>query len=304
MRIELRFPVGEKALLPVVSYLEATKESVSSVPERGLRHPLSAYNVSAGSAIFALSDVVSQIEKLSPLVTEAAADAVTSCAGLKAATTRFLQAYDEHLDACQNVLCAYIDESGKKNRSKALREFKETLGSYGKHISVQANHIKHRQCTVRLMSLYAPPIVVPAYYVEGVVDTDAIGPDPVIHGNSNTAFSYAREIRLAVCGLFYISRCVLSTLERYVGHVTWNSVSETDGLMSLVERVSYLPIHMLPDEYSKPRAYVAREGHNFHISYGQVKQRIPYGTVRFKVAFQGDGVTRSFKMPYFGTEKD
>lgn len=297
MRIEIKIERGRPIQLSASVALDATRDIVKGIPEEGLRHPLGIYNVSVGALIAAAAQLLDELDWTSPLIGEEAADRVLNSARIRNATKSLLLANGEHLDACEKVLkCYFSSENGKY--AKARRELRSNLAWYDRHIRTQANHIKHRHSQVRNLCLYNFDVACPAYFIESSTGAEAVGPDPLVHGSGNSAFSYARQLKIILCGLFYVSRTlsVIISGGKYAGE---GGAVDTPGLAGLIERIAEFPCFMLPDEYGQPYPEVRLLGDHFMISFGRLKSgRPPYGQVNFKTAFGGDGVTRSFQLPY------
>lgn len=298
VRIELELCRDLPVQLPAAAKLRAIKDQVQALPDEGLRHPLGIYNVSVQTVVAAASHLLDELEKTFPLVGEEAADRVLRAEGLRQATRQFLLANAEHVDACEKILKCYFASKGDAEYAKAKRELRSNLAWYGRHVMTQANHLKHRQAQVRSLSLYTDQLAAPGYFVESQIAPDVVGPDPIVHDGKNAGFSYSRQLRVFICGLFYVSRTLSVFLSgRKPDEVSSNS--ETPGLGGLIERIASFPDFMFPDEYGQPYAGVHSSKNNFVISYGLKKSVAPpYSRAQFKMGLGGDGVTRSFQVPY------
>jgi hypothetical protein len=298
VRLQITIDRGLPVQLPAVAILEATKDSVHGLPQEGLRHPLGTYNVSVATVVDAATQVLNELEKTFPLVGEPAADRVLESDGLRHATRQLLLTNGEHIDACEKVLKCYFASDGNKY-AKVTRDLRANLSWYGRHVLTQANHLKHRHSQVRTLCLYNDQLAVPSYFVESSIGSEAVGPDPKVHGPNNSAFSYSRQLQIFLCGLFYVSRTLSTILSSTTASRASASGSETRGLSGLIERISSFPSTLLPDEYGEPRAEVHCSQGHYVLSYSEGKpKKPPYQLVQFKTTFGGDGVTRSFQVPY------
>lgn len=299
MKLEIKHCKQDPIILPASEYLEATKEEITGVPEEGIRHPLATYNVSVTAVISSIKELLEDLERAFPLVGNHGSDRVLAIDTLKNTTKQFLLAMGEHVDACEKIIYCYLRVSEKGKVKKAKDMLRNNLGWYEKHVMTQANHIKHRHAQVRNLCMHNLEHAVPGYFLESAVGPQAVGPDPHVHGKENTAFSYAREIRLAICGIFYISRSLTSVLQSHCGRIKSCEAKANTELMALIERVTSFPQVMLPDEYKRKLPVVENRANYVLISFGATPApKIPYKNVTFKTQTTSDGVSNSFQMPY------
>ncbi|WP_417707433.1 hypothetical protein [Rheinheimera aquimaris] len=299
MKLEIKHPKQEPIRLPASEYLEATKEEITGVPEEGIRHPLATYNISVLAVISTIKDLLEDLERAFPLEGKQGSDRVLAINTLKNKTKQFILAMGEHIDACEKVIYCYLRTSEKGKVKKAKDMLRKNLGWYEKHVMTQANHIKHRHSQIRNLCMHNLEHAVPGYFIESAIGPKAVGPDPHIHGNQNTAFSYAREIRLAICGVFYISRSLTSVLQIHYGRMTSNEAKENKELMALIERVANLPKVMLPDEYKLKLPVIESRENYLLISFGaSTTPKIPYQSVTFTTLTTTDGDSNAYQMPY------
>lgn len=303
MHLEIKHHRDTPILLPASAYLEATKDQVSGNHEQGIRHPVATYNVSVQSVISSANELMSDLEMGYPLIGDHDAERILSVETLRGRTKQLILAMGEHVDACEKVIgCYFLGDQKKLKRAKD--SFRDNLGWYERHVMAQANHIKHRHAQVRSIAMSDPRSAVPGYYIESAIGDGAVGPDPIVHSKENSAFSYAREIRLLVCGLFYISRSLASILRRHAGEPPPFEAKEANGLVELINRISRYPAEMFPDEYKKKLPVVEVATNYVHISFGHVKTpRLPYGNVQFRTKTEGDGVSRTFQIPYLNMNR-
>lgn len=303
MRLEIKHPIDKPFGVPASDYLEATKLNVSAIPEKGLRHPLGMYNVSLASVISSAFELLDDLDKAGQLVGKSASDRVLAVPTLANTTKQFLLSNAEHVDACEKVVSAYLPSKDKPRLKKAKEVLRGNLGWYEKHVMAQANHIKHRHAQVRNLCLYTNALAVPGYFIEGAIGPEAVGPDPQIH-TGNTAFSYARELRVFVCGLIYVSRSLHSVLQTYVGRAPLAEPKETPRLRDLVVRISRFSSVMFPDEYGRTYPVVECGSQNIKVSFGGSRTpRMPYNQIGFQTITAADGATRSFQIPYMDAGK-
>lgn len=297
MRIEVKINKSLPIQLPAATFLYETRDQVQGIPKDGLRHPLGTYNVSVNSLVSSALALVTEIDRLLQLPLQDTAKETIRSPLLIATTKQFLLAMGEHIDACEKIIRCYLLPSGGNAYSKARRQFRTNLGWYERHVMTQANHIKHRHSPVRALCLYNNQIAVPGYFIESPVSDDSVGPDKLVHGDKNTAFSYNRQLRISINGLFFISRTLTNLLQPKAS--TNSKDSENDSVRQLLNRIATLPTTLFPDEYGQPYAELLEKNDYFQLSYGRGRPpRMPYDLVSFQTAIGGDGVTRSFQIPY------
>ena len=297
MRIEVKINKSLPIQLPAATFLYEKRDQVQGIPKDGLRHPFGTYNVSVNSVVSSALALVTEIDRLLQFSAQDTAREAIRSSLLIATTKQFLLAMGEHVDACEKILKCYLLPAGGNAYNKACRQFRTNLGWYERHVMAQANHIKHRHSQVRALCLYSNQIAVPGYFIESPVNDDAVGPDKLIHGGKNTAFSYNRQLRTSINGLFFISRTLTNLLQTKTS--TNSKDSENDSVRSLLNKIAALPTTLFPDEYDQLYAELLEKNDHFQLSYGRGRPpRMPYNLVNFQTALGGDGVTRSFQIPY------
>lgn len=223
--------------------------------------------------------------------------------GIRKATDHFIDAQAEFYDTCLSCIKSLFP-SEDKNSDKEIRLFRDITKQYSKHIMPQANHIKHRQSKVNNIVQSCGDVVIPGYFIESAIPSIGIGPDPIIHkkhDNQFTAFSYTREIRLAIIGLIHTSQALSSRVEKIRDLKPSTDYTDNTKLKELVRKVSNLPPYVYDDETSKELPLISIDANMLSVKYG-VNQRkeqksLIWSTVSFM--FEVDPVTRTMVLPYF-----
>jgi hypothetical protein len=299
MRLQLKIDPSTAFQLPAAAFLVATKDDAQGLPNEGLRHPLGIYNVSAANAISATLNVIAELDIVFQMEGKTASEYVVKEDRLRQLTKTLLLANGDHIDACEKVLKCYAQNDNGKVFRKIKDNFRSSLSPYEKHVMVQANHLKHRHSQIRSICLYTDSLVVPGYFVESSINSETVGPDPLIHGSSNTAFSYSRQLRLSVCGLLFVSRSLTALLSELSPKAPRGALAHDVNLMAMIERVAQLPEAMLPDEYAQEYPLVRKGAERIYVNYGGArKPKMLYNVIQVSTGFSGDGVTRSFQLPY------
>jgi hypothetical protein len=142
------------------------------------------------------------------------------------------------------------------------------------------------------------------------VVSGGLGPVAAVHPGENSAFSYNRDIAFHLCSVFAIGARLANSLygvdRRLVASQSPKVVGVRDSDWSrAILKTSELPSEFFPDEVSKPVPKVQTVAGKVFIEYPAGRHRIsgpPPGS-EVRLHFGGDGVTRSFKLPYFGEER-
>lgn len=268
----------------------------------GVRHPLAAYNTS-------LAHVSRRILKtLDALVAARAAppSSDTNQRGweeaLLEATDHMLDSLMEHLDDCGDIIRSFFPNAESKQYRTVFGEYKRSVEPYRKHIGNVVNYIKHNQGRLRLINVTWPADRCFGYFVEGPDDKGALGPAPSIHKPSNTAFSYNRDIPFHLCNVFSVGARLASALrsidKRIVSSQPGMASPETD-LAKALRGASALPRIYFVDEIKKDVPLIRLHGDGLAIEYPSVKKaRSPPNGSRISGSFEGDGFTRTFRLPY------
>lgn len=128
-----------------------------------------------------------------------------------------------------------------------------------------------------------------------------------MHPN-NTAFSLNRDLRYHFCNLYAVGEALRQALV-YATRTDYgitlppdSVVAESTSLGELAERLSSLPFWFFPDEAAKPTPVVSlnRVGADRSIEVEETRTVVPFVMRTFygQATFKGDGVTRSWRVPY------
>lgn len=282
--------------------------------ERGLRHPLGIYNFTLEEVITKINTLLDAIETAKTNSAHGFRDGKTWDEELLDSADHMLDSIMQHLDSFKSIICCFYPESDSKKLQKTLRSLTEDIREYRDHVAQIVNLIKHNQRKLSAIMFYGPGILELGYYVEGVLPGGAIGPDPKIHTNSNVAISFNRDIPFHLCNIYYCSAALSTTIHKICGATPAISQEDSkyqENLEKLLKRASELPMVYFPDEISKPTPMVrAKQKNNsehldalLEMPSRKTKAKAVTQPCRIKVSFKGDGVSRSFKMPYFGTDQ-
>ncbi|MCK9366003.1 MAG: hypothetical protein M0P72_02500 [Metallibacterium scheffleri] len=268
----------------------------------GVRHPLAAYNIS-------IAHVSRRILKTLDALTEAHAASQSAQTNhevwkesLLEATDHMLDSLMEHMDDCGGIIRSFFPDAESKQYRDVYDKYKRSVEPYRKYIGNIVNYIKHNQGRLRLISVKWPAGVCIGYYVEGPDGEGILGPAPSIHKPSNTAFSYNRDIPFHLCNVFSVGARLATALhsinKRIVSPQPGSAGPETN-LTKVLRRASELKRDYLFDEVNKDVPLIRLHGDGLEIEYPSAKKAVsPPNGSRISGSFEGDGVSRSFRLPY------
>lgn len=270
------------------------------------RHPFGAYNVSLSSVArrgLQLAEVLKNVDRTTMFLRTS--NSKWESAVLEA-TDHFLDSLLEHLDDCKGVLRSFFPDTDSRDFKRVLAGFKAAVEPYRNHIGNIDNHLKHNQGRLRAISFQWPGNACLGYFVEGVVAPDTVGPSPQVHPDSNSAFSFNRNIPFHISGVFFVGAALATQLHVVDRRLTLLPASKLDSAAPddwtrLIEEVANLPDMYFPGEAKSgiPRIrWSARAGGS--IEYPSSRRRMPEppNPSRVTVSYHGDGATNSFKIPY------
>ncbi len=167
-----------------------------------------------------------------------------------------LDALMEHMDDCNNVLLAFVPPEVKLSRRREFKAYQSDIAEYRKHIGLVVNYIKHQQGRIRPCIAWHERTYLPGYYVEGPDREGVLGPSECIHTNGNTAFSFMRDVRYHLVGIYSVSASLSKAIRDLAGCSGDFSHQKPrqgkDGLTTAVLRVAKYPPVVFEDEVDKP----------------------------------------------------
>ena len=257
-----RLPKGKTQYLPqAMAILEALREMPLSHFGRGRRHPIDIYAT-------VLRDVLSNLDDLLDLV-EVGRQEQPYLPGnqpnnwSKKLIRQLDHAADstvQFFDACRAIILCCFDINDERRFKKVVRRFNTTVRPHTDRISTIVNLVKHNQRTLNLVYFHNPGVFVPGYFVEGVLEPEVVGPDPIVHAGANTAISLYREIPSLVCAIYFVSACMANEVSAATGvrPAEEFEVSEKleEALLSVLKKSSLLPLEFFPDEIKMPLPFI------------------------------------------------
>jgi hypothetical protein len=310
----------------VYNCLSSLPDSVLQYKDHGLRHPLGIYNISLGRITRAFQDVLDENDKVYRALIKDDGSIDIDIKVLLKSQQELLESFLAHIDDGYQILKSlhpasrleksipFADRWLEQAKHPTVGNFKHLVKSYRDTFATIVNRIKHEHGRLRIVSmrnmlrLEDPYQRIIGYFVEGIDKKGIVGPDPKIHG-SNRAISLHRDLRYHFVYLYVVDYFLMNAII--------NAISSTYGIQllsttyidipsiemkTIAERISRLPFLFFFDEVSKPTPTVS-----ISESDGDVELSIDNSSpiralfmvkVRVNVQYSGDGVTRSWKLPY------
>jgi hypothetical protein len=298
MKLTVSIPTAEAYRpLPASVYLADFRSIEFNNAELGLRHPVGIYNVSIGAVAAAFKDAIDAAIEYR--------DAERDSANEKACAAKLVQSLDhlldattEHFDGAKSIVRVMFDEKGDKSWKKALADLNSLVKTARDFPARQANEIKHKQARIRLIRADAPAIAVVGYFIDGVDADGAVGPSPYVH-RGNTAFSLGRAFRTLACGTYFLSRALLTLLSGKPPSPKTLAEAGLGQLAPVFEQLLGMDRWVFWDE---PRfcPAIVRRGESIVIDTNAGGWIVPPAGTRINFIHAGDGVTRTFRVPYMG----
>ena len=271
------------------------------------RHPCAAYNISLTAIASRTAKVIEELEDLIRRVLAGNSPESLGDDNLLEAMDHLLDALMEHMDVCCKILRCFVAPQDDKKFQKVLTQFRKSIEPYRDHIGTLDNYIKHNQGKLRSVCFTWGTGATLGYFVEGPVSGGALGPVGKIHKDENTAFSFNRDLPFHICNVYAVSSRLAYSLKTINSSLIpmppSSSVNVRDAAWSkAIKMTAGLPPIFFPDEVHKPIPRVRVSHHKVYIEYPANRPRPvgPLSPSKISILFAGDGVTRSFKMPYFG----
>ena len=293
---------------PAVETLSLELTSPSYHLEYQLRHPFGIYNVSLNRVLSSFEDLSTGLAAINERDLLSNKGNPKWDANLLHSLEKLLYALMEHMDDCENILRCFFPPGTKINKEISIKAYQSSVDSYRTHIGKVVNHLKHKQGRLYSIGMFIGDIPHLGYFVEGTSEDGSLGPAPNIHARGSTAFSYARDIRYHLYNLYYVSAKLSEAVETiaspFANKVAYEIGDNNTNLEKILSHVAELPMVVFPDEIQKDFPFVAVDHVDETIIFTTSMKRHPHGLrtgpspTRFVAFFKGDGVTRSFRIPY------
>jgi hypothetical protein len=272
----------------------------------GVRHPFAAYNVSLMAVARRILNVLEALSKTQLEACFLDNKSPNWEVPLLESTDHMLDALMEHLDDCGGIIRSFFPSSEDRRFKKILTEYKNSVEPYRKHIGRIVNYIKHNQGRLRSVSFSWSGGSSLGYFVEGPISGGGLGPVAEIHPTENTAFSFYRDIPFHICNVFAVGARLATALHLIdksivLADISAGTETQKTDWAKVLAMASDLPRTYFPDEIYKHIPFIQVKDKRALVEYpsSRVKVHGPPPGSRISVSYHGDGVTCTFKVPYF-----
>lgn len=273
-----------------------------------LRHPFGIYNVSLGNVFASFENLLIELTFASKQDLQSNKSDTKWSEDLLRNLEKLLYALMEHMDDCENIIKCFFTPGTKLNQETSYKNYQSSVSFYRTHIGKVVNHLKHNQGRLRSFGMIIDNIPHLGYFVEGLSDDGSIGPAPHIHSGGDTAFSYARDIRFHLYYLYFVSVKLSEAINAIVNpdkdRIAYQTGDKNTNLESTLQKIAQLPMAVFLDESQKDFPLVTIENIQGDTKFGIELKKYPHGIrtppprTLYVTLYKGDGVSRSFRMPY------
>lgn len=273
-----------------------------------LRHPFGIYNISLANVFASFEKLLGDLDFASKQDLQSKNSDTKWSDDLLRSLEKLLYALMEHMDDCDNIIKCFYPPGTKLNQEPSYKNYQSAIYNYRTHIGKVVNYLKHNQGRLRSFGMIIDNIPYLGYFVEGLSDDGSIGPAPHIHSGGATAFSYARDIRFHLFYLYFVSKqlseAIIVIANPDKEKIAYQTEDKNTTVESILEKITQLPMIVFTDEVQKDFPLVKVEAmQNDKIFSAELKKH-PHGIqtppprTLYVTLYKGDGVSRSFRMPY------
>lgn len=302
----MRITVGDgrpSGFLPP-AYVYLAEIEMRKPASKPTRPALGIYNVSVGRLQEALEEAADAHQDLNRHGSALANDK----------TLRLMDPILRSWDSLLAAAAAHTDDIrqlagraiGGENPWKAAlgRRFDSLTASYDDWVGRVANHIKHSHGRLRPVLFYTSTSAFPGYFVEGVNEHGAVGPEPTIHRHGYEALSFARDFRLHLVWMYLLSEALADVLRGLGAEPSRNS-TDPKRFIDLLEIGNAAKGPFFPGEERLPVPKVefqlgdeARVCEIGYVDDGSARSIRRGKGLRITARWHGDGATDSFRPSY------
>jgi len=321
-----------------LNYFGNIPDSYYFINQHSRRAPLGIYNVSFEQLVADFSNLLDEYFKTREFINEHV-DKLPSgegyYEGLLKAQKDLIHSLQAHVDDCYAILASLIDPTtlpvkvGKTKLANirftdrwldligfpTLDKFKKSISEYrDNYLAHLVNGLKHRQNRLRGIFFYNANEVRLGYYLEEPDPDGVPGPSFQLHEDGNSAFSFARDILFNLYHVYYLSEMLVDAFSRALQHyhsftLNHQKVSfENDKWLDVLRHTLRIQPQVFPHEIDKPYPYFSLSENDGDQSLvvmypvTLIPLKFPQGMRIFGI-FKGDGVSKSFRLPYLKRSK-
>ena len=278
--------------------------------EKGLRHPLEIYSTTFDDVLEKTTMLLEYLNELSTTLPHIGNNNQEWEKHLANITDNWLDSIIQHIDSCKGVLACFFSTQEEKQKNKCIKLFSSQIDKYRKDIATIVNLIKHNQRFLRIVYFHWIGGFVPGYFVEGIVVEGVIGPEPLVHKNSNTAISFNRSVPEHFCNVFSVSSILAQSIYKVIKRKPLKrdkNIYNNKDLGKALKLLSLSQLIFFPDEIFKPVPFIRwhknKSNNTVKILIEIPSSRGRPATVpnnsRIGTSWRVGEVYLSFKPPYF-----
>jgi hypothetical protein len=318
MKLELNSQTGFEPL--ATRYLGEIPDQFLFHRRHALRHPLATYNISLQQVVNEFRRVLNHHDAMKRFWKEQGPSTTEPqpYTELLSAQKDLIYSLREHVDDCHLVLQSLVDPAGvnvsqpgadvflKAARFPTLTTFFQPLKPFmDGYLLPMTNKLKHKQGRLRGCMFFNDSETRLGYFLEEVDEKEVAGPSETLHPG-NTAFSFARDLRLNLFHVYFASERLVKAIAGALKSMHQYSPAQPATLTyctllwrEVLQRVSDLPLAVFPQELQAPFPDVKLTDEGVVLEYPAQNRGLDFPrTMRVMGSTQGDGVTKSFRFPY------
>jgi hypothetical protein len=323
MKTLLRLDVTHHGLYPdVVELLRSLPPGSLFHTKYRFRHPAAIYQLSLRQLAVDFKRVLAAYSSI-----RSGAKPLTELGEDIAQSQRILiYSLREHLDDCQMILMCFVDPSTVATKAKSPDEILKSAGFVeqqtfwnGVHNYIDSylmplvNALKHSQGRSRTLMFECSPVDIRlGFYLEEMDEHGTAQPSIKLH-QGNSAFSYARDIRANLAFVFRAADSLHSAVNAVLKRLSVSPLPAPDGgavgpgiWSEMCREVAALDNGVFPQEVNARfvRFSLSAAGSLLIRELDRdVKLSFPTTNTRCQTQTLGDGMTKSFRMPYLGENR-
>lgn len=198
-----------------------------------------------------------------------------------------------------------VKKSGNKLIQKEISNLRKGINNYWSKHLLMNNLFKHNHARYFGFEMSGTYFNTLGYCIEEILEGDAAAPHKKIHdkfNNQYTAISFNKDIVYllvsfyAVCDLF--KKAIKNIVKYLHGIEIINTLVKDDKNQILLEKAASCKRFYFPDEIKEKLPEIVISDERIILKDSSRKYSKMYGAIKSTYSFVGDGVTRTFSLPY------
>lgn len=293
----------ERSVFPAISVLTRCPDTEYRNRHGQLMfHPLAVYNISTSKCLRRFRRVVEELESRKDHE-----EYVKNAENLLEAYEALLHALSDHWDDCLSIVRSVFSDNPKSEAiEKRLKASLEC--NFEARVRLPINQVKHHTHRLAPVVYYDTELVVPGFFFIAPVEKGVAGPSPLVHRNGVREYSYSLALRKLFLGLHQVSAALKDAVQEGLPSTAPVAIPSSDegGDVGVLRRLGTWFSSSLrcrfPGEVAESVPDIKCDGNSFEFRQKSLKRVVDCRSRRMHVAvaYTGDGVTRSFKIPGAG----